>query len=752
MHRHLSKLGPLQEALALANSKLQPRQMNFPSSHERYTQYLMDHISLLNVLAPQLSKLFHASFNVETPIGGLVFSTLWGVLVTSSMSLKLWQTESQGVGHPPTETRLHAALHTTLSLMLRVTRSSLWRNTRPSNFPALLFELSIVMNGPIKCIESLSRAPPRMLSTALASLPATFLPTLCCIAAEQFGGPLSTHRTPETPGATPLSQSGPVKSVTRLAPLYYFSFFLALTQSLIDLIGAADSQSNDRALDSLAHPAIVHALKVSLVIPSPEIDAAIAMYHNAMKCLVCVWQRSDQRASGGGGASLDVALAPTPAKSSDADARLVHTICKRMAAHVRLTNDGYSLLGACIGAARNAESPSDGGARGGASARKKGVPGDFRHSIALRCLSHGLAFMRHQRWERGVVPGSARTAGATSSQVLQQQHKLRSKHAATDPRVVECFLQDGVMGHAAFVMLLLPGPATLYPRTSPNQQGNGSTVFNEELLMPGWAYVLESLTRGAEGYQDYLRLTLPTGRLLCVPGAAALPGSLNACLSLMATLRKLMWSDVKLVPVAQMTPLEQKQLQDEQDRMCLQQMMEMHDREDEEISSVVTSAHSLARALHDFGHGPAEQKPGGPAKNALFLKVFAGTSRAQYDSSRVTALQQQGRVAGRTAGSTSLCQVPTLIERHRVQVVIVLCLVQLAQCWLRWEERSNMARGSGKWLEGLLLLVSFLDKPELIALVTAQLARSPPLLSSTKTSNTRPQSPQEGVGAAWERK
>lgn len=269
--------------------------------------------------------------------------------------------------------------------------------------------------------------------------------------------------------------------------------------------------------------------------------------------------------------------------------------------------------------------------------------------------------------------------------------------------------------------------------------------------MPGWAYVLESLTRGAEGYQDYLRLTLPTGRLLCVPGAAELPGSLNACLSLMATLRKLMWSDVKLVPVAQMTPLEQKQLQDEQDRMCLQQMMEMHDREDEEISSVVTSAHSLARALHDFGHGPAEQKPGGPAKNALFLKVFAGTSRAQYDSSRVIALQQQGRVAGRTAGSTSLCQVPTLIERHRVQVVIVLCLVQLAQCWLRWEERSNMARGSGKWLEGLLLLVSFLDKPELIALVTAQLARSPPLLSSTKTSNTRPRSPQEGVGAAWER-
>lgn len=239
-------------------------------------------------------------------------------------------------------------------------------------------------------------------------------------------------------------------------------------------------------------------------------------------------------------------------------------------------------------------------------------------------------------------------------------------------------------------------------------------------IMPGWALCLEALTRGQKDGHDAKDLAQMTTNTLLQPGGHEQPSSLAACLSLAATVRKLLLrcsvGSSGVVPPQH----EQPSIADVTFIVsCLCSTLQFRD------GMPVVAAGLLLNVDNPFqsaGHTTWEER----------------SCRAQQNAQPTAVLTH---LDGVSSSSRQHAYTPTL--RH-IHAVAVLTLVQLLQQRKLLGRAGGMDANHEAWTADTLHAVTQLGMPEATVLVTAQLRQGSATAPASLAAET-------AASVAWER-
>lgn len=440
-----SQLELLLDRMTQAKDALAPIQPGSPDMTHQHTLFMVQFTSLLNVLTPQLLRVFTALSNGDMESDTLHFAHLWGVLLEVSSAFMLWPLKWPD-GPRNTTFPLHSAVQAMLASLLHITRQPRWPTMLAYTVSGLIQELAIMLAAPMRVLLNISRSHPTTFLSQVQVLPASLLSSLCCIISDQ----LHAHASPRTVHSASNSTGQTVAMVQATAsthaawvkyllsePAFLHTFFIPLDHALTTLVATPQDinmrGNTNQLFDLLATPAIVHVCKLILLAPAPTLDPA--QYFKSMLVLNRLlghlnitnhaqrdWSASEYTAIGAEQHSLLPVLTHTWA----VDQRLVQVLCSRMAADPHLVELGYMLLRDIV---KSWPISLSAAAVGAPSIEvRKGWRQSYNR-MAWLCLGHGLHLLQHLRRDAHKYQ--------RNSEFHEQQQQL---DLADTPRIIQLYL------------------------------------------------------------------------------------------------------------------------------------------------------------------------------------------------------------------------------------------------------------------------------------------------------------------------
>ncbi|MEW5317386.1 MAG: hypothetical protein WDW38_008686 [Sanguina aurantia] len=462
---------------------------------------------LLTTLAKQLQRLDSADpLLVES---GAVHWSLWMTLHGSSLAFVHFWPMCQDLDH----SALHTALHALMTWMLPHVRGDFHRR-HSTNQPKRATDLHIIMKVPLLAFIQMA-ADPR----ALSALPLDFLPLLCCIACELFGG--LEHET--SSAHTGLRAQRPLRptsngSSTRSAAGSHTQAAASACHSVPDpdahfmsALVVAILRSEDVALYGERSCAVLDTL----------IGLSMAVH---MGSLLPRCQVSGTSSTGGACTTTRTASSALRPVSVITDRLLVDTLCKRMRCDRSTTRAVFMVMSTLVQAWATAE-------RHGVVVAHSLIA--ERNLVAIK-LAHQCS-RYGQRWML--------LAQEQQSQQQQQQQLQQGCHGESRVWAVQAVRSalGSVLSYAHHVQKkLVSRPLRVTPALWYHHTFSTLDVWAN---MPGSLYSLECLHRGNHrptSATDICQAVL----LGCMMVKAGMAGScfrsLHALISLVATSRKLL--------------------------------------------------------------------------------------------------------------------------------------------------------------------------------------------------------------------
>lgn len=266
-----------------------------PDLRAEHALFVADLTELITALLPQLKR-FSARLSLRTgsSIGTdeeVLFWQLWSCLragcsAFSSTVVKwptLWPAHQR-----PFHAGLIAAFHDVLGWLLTFSRSPAWLAMKPQHgLVSRDHELMIIMEQSINCLVHMYNVRPHSdMVSHLQALPSSFIPLLCCIATEQFGGAPLLVEPPAQQANTALHGGGHGSSASRATnntggsfynygtpTAHTYSLFRYLVSTINNILAVADKECTG-PFAFLRTPSVVQLLKVVLTMPeeSPSAD------------------------------------------------------------------------------------------------------------------------------------------------------------------------------------------------------------------------------------------------------------------------------------------------------------------------------------------------------------------------------------------------------------------------------------------------------------------------------------------------
>lgn len=466
---------------------LTPDLMGTPSQEHQHMLFMVDYTNLLDVLTPQLRRVFTAKADGVLQPRTIPFENLWTLLFVCSVTFMQWP-GSWPVSQHQVSARLGVALNNMLLLLLHMTRQPIWPSLLSATPSGLIFELSRFLVGPVWYAKQLSHAHPSTFLAQLHALPSGMLSTLCCIISDQMRGktfPLQGGERLPPSTATPthlICTAYPEWEAYLLdRPAYMRDFFEPLAELLNTLVDAHYAGGHTSPLGPLTTPAIVHVSKL-IVLASLSKMCAHTLFDRmvTLGCLLGQLSKSagTQRdisitiAASGQSPAATHSLLPTPAHKWAADKRLVQAVCRSVSDEPRLISTGYALLSALI---ENWQfTPVVSVDIATAAEMRSGMKSCYR-MIELHCLRHSLRWLQNcRRQDEG-------TALPRKQLVAQQmQQKTAPADAQLPPAAAQYLFSFSAMLEATAIMALLSS----FGSTFPNAQGVTSRIMGAFLVPP----------------------------------------------------------------------------------------------------------------------------------------------------------------------------------------------------------------------------------------------------------------------------
>lgn len=250
--------------------------------------------------------------------------------------------------------------------------------------------------------------------------------------------------------------------------------------------------------------------------------------------------------------------------------------------------------------------------------------------------------------------------------------------------------------------------------------------------MPGLAIVLEALTRAGQGHnsQAWSGLVTVAVTILTAPGGCDTPSSLSACLSLAATLRKILWLSTK-----HSGPEREWQRQ---------QQLERRQQQEEQLtlSEVTLMSQSLCGALHSVGR---ELVPQSCVKLDTSNPLQAVAVICQKELMRIQAASSLRSLENSTTGvDPNVSDTMYAASAHHIQAVTMLSLLQLCESGCAMQHQQEEESGHEFRLLDTLTAVSKLSIPKLMPVVKLH-------MEQIIQMNYRFESDFRMAAAAWER-
>lgn len=412
---------------------------SFPCMRSEYELFFTEFANTVNVVVHELSVLGpRLSDAASSSIGTAaedVFWDLWRVLASSSQSLaamhfacsRLWPLKQQPFSIP-----LYTALNTLMAWLLPMTRSPAWsamtsRHGRANRDKELLG----MLGQPCKCLSSVSMHPPHILLSLFGTLPPTFLPLLCCILSEQFGGaPLVVRRAQPPAGTITATKYAQAFFSTALCDADFPSLLYVVTNAMHNLAVADNQTGHSGRFKFLSSPAAVQMLKVALILPPKVLAGEAGLEHCCLFELRLHLERSfltpkaredDSLGASAGQVAMNMDASGLPVHLNpcvspgalETDAKVLHAIGAIMAGDTRLSELCCALQVLIVRgwlAAGTQRVPVQGAAL---AAMSRSVVG-----LAKQCTLQGFALLQQAS---KVQPSGQRARGLHPAQQQQQQ-------------------------------------------------------------------------------------------------------------------------------------------------------------------------------------------------------------------------------------------------------------------------------------------------------------------------------------------